>query len=56
MIYIILGIVGAVMGGTTARKRGGNRKDMAQYAAVFAIILTLGVLILSLIVSRLIGG
>lgn len=33
-----LGVVGgAVWGALLARKRGGNRMDMAQYAAGFAI-------------------
>ncbi len=38
MLNIIGGVVGLVLGVIVARRRGGNRLDMAQYAAVFAII------------------
>ena len=31
------GLLGAIIGALTARKRGGNRLDMAQYAAGFAL-------------------
>ena len=37
MIVILLAVIGAVIGGLTARKRNGNRKDIAQYAAGFAM-------------------
>jgi hypothetical protein len=30
MIIYISGIIGAFLGGLTAKKRGGNRKDIAQ--------------------------
>lgn len=39
-------LVGAALGAFQARRRGGNRADMAQYAAVFALIgLVIGVFI-----------
>lgn len=38
MLNIIGGLVGIALGVFLARRRGGNRLDMAQYAAVFAII------------------
>lgn len=38
MIVIMGCILGAVYGGHTARKQGGNRLDIAQYAAVGGII------------------
>ena len=38
-MIVILGIVaGAVSGVRSARARGGNRKDIAQYGAVGAIL------------------
>lgn len=52
MIYIILGIVGAVMGGLTARKRGGNRKDIAQYAASYGIAFALLGFVLTVLIDR----
>ncbi len=38
MIVIVTTLAGAVWGGFLARRRGGNRFDIAQYATVFAII------------------
>lgn len=38
MLNFIGGLLGLVLGPFIARRRGGNRLDMAQYAAVFAII------------------
>lgn len=38
MIVILGCILGAVYGGRNAQKRGGNRMDIAQYAAVGGII------------------
>lgn len=38
MLNIIGGLVGIALGVFLARRRGGNRLDMAQYGAVFAII------------------
>jgi uncharacterized protein YqgC (DUF456 family) len=38
-MIVIFGLVaGAVWAAQSARKRGGNRKDIAQYAAVGAIL------------------
>ncbi|KIN66431.1 hypothetical protein Z946_446 [Sulfitobacter noctilucicola] len=52
MIYTVLGIIGAVIGGLTARKRGGNRMDMAQYAASYAIAFALLGLVLTVLLDR----
>ncbi|MCH8466739.1 MAG: hypothetical protein LAT78_09265 [Roseinatronobacter sp.] len=38
-MIVILGLaVGALWGARSAKTRGGNRKDIAQYAAVGAIL------------------
>lgn len=37
MILFFSSLFGAVLGGFTAKRRGGNRLDIAQYAAGFAI-------------------
>lgn len=38
-MIVLAGVVaGAFIGAQTARKRGGNRLDMAQYAAVWGMI------------------
>ncbi|MFC7704909.1 hypothetical protein ACFQXB_11950 [Plastorhodobacter daqingensis] len=42
MMIVLAGIViGAIIGVMQARKRQGNRLDMAQYAAAWAIFLAL---------------
>lgn len=42
MITLVFALIGALIGGITAKKRGGNRLDIAQYAAgygmAFAVI------------------
>lgn len=55
MIVIVLAIVGAVWGGMTARKRGGNRKDIAQYAAGYGLAFTIVGMFLTVIIDRLAG-
>ena len=52
MIYTVLGILGAFIGGNTARKRGGNRKDIAQYAASFGIAFALAGFVLTVLLDR----
>ena len=56
MDVLIVAAIGAVVGMFAAKRRGGNRKDLAQYAAVFAILFALGGLILSILYARLAGG
>ena len=53
MIVIVLGILGALIGGFTARKRRGNRKDIAQYAAGYAMAFLIVGLVLTVILDRL---
>ena len=52
MIYIVLGLLGAVIGGTTAKKRGGNRKDIGQYAAGYFIAFALLGFVLTIFIDR----
>lgn len=54
-MIIIAGLLGgATWGAVKARKRGGNRLDMAQYAAVWGIIGALLGLIATIAVERMI--
>ena len=55
MDVALVAAIGALIGSYNAKKRGGNWKDIAQYATVGAIIFAIGGLILSIIVTRLIG-
>ena len=56
MDVLLVAALGAVIGGFSAKRRGGNGKDMAQYAAVFAIIFALAGLILSITYTRMFVG
>ena len=38
MLNLIGALAGVILGALVARRRNGNRADIAQYAAVFAII------------------
>lgn len=52
MLVIAALLLGALIGGLRARKRGGNRLDIAQYATVYAIAFGLIALFASIIISR----
>jgi len=52
MIVIVLGIFGGLMGGFTAQKRGGNRKDVAQYAAGYAMAFMIVGMVLTVLIDR----
>jgi hypothetical protein len=54
---LVLGGVfgGAVIGGLTAKKRGGKGLDIAQYAAGYGIALGLAGLFLTIFLERSLG-
>ena len=45
-------LLGAIIGGLTAKKRGGSRLDIAQYAAGYAIALGLIGMIATVMIHR----
>lgn len=51
MIVIAAIVCGAVVGAMTARKRGGTRLDMAQYAAGYGIALGVASLFLTIAIG-----
>ena len=53
---IILGalLIGVGLGLRTARKRNGNRLDMAQYAAGYGIAFTLLGILVTIIIERIV--
>lgn len=53
MIVIGAALLGAIMGGLTARKRGGKPADIAQYAAAYAIAFGVLGVIATLAIHRL---
>lgn len=52
MIVLISTIFGILFGGFQARRRGGNRKDIAQYAVAYGIAFTLLGLFAAVILDR----
>lgn len=56
MIVIVLGILGALSGGFTAHRRKGNRKDIAQYAAGYAMAFMIVGMFLTVLVDRMMRG
>lgn len=52
MIVIAATLIGAFLGGLTARRRKGNAADIAQYATGFAIAFALAGLIVTIIVEK----
>lgn len=46
-------LIGAAFGAWRARRRGGNRLDMAQWGAVYAIVFGLAGLMLAILLGRL---
>ncbi|UOA27033.1 apolipoprotein acyltransferase [Pseudosulfitobacter sp. DSM 107133] len=52
MIVIATALIGAITGGLTARRRKGNRLDIAQYAAGYAIAFALVGLVVTVLIDR----
>lgn len=52
LVVLGMAVLGVILGVAAARKRNGNRADMAQYAAGYGIAFALLGLILSLILVR----
>lgn len=52
MIVIAGALIGALWGGWSAKKRGGSRLDILQYAAVYAIALALVGMIATVFIER----
>ena len=53
MLPILTAIAGAILGALTAKRRGGNGFDLAQWAAVWAIIGGLAGLLALIVLARL---
>lgn len=52
MIILIAAVTGALIGGFIARRRKGRAADIAQYAAVYALIFALVGLFASILITR----
>ena len=53
MIVILAFLIGLFWGGWLARRRGGTRLDIAQYAVAFAIAFAIAGLLLTVVVERM---
>jgi hypothetical protein len=53
MIIITMGLIGAFIGGRTAQKRQGNRKDIAQFAGGYAIAFMICGLFVTVLIDRM---
>ncbi|MEP5729611.1 MAG: apolipoprotein acyltransferase [Sulfitobacter sp.] len=56
MIYTVLGLIGVVIGGLTARRRQGNKMDIAQYAVGFGIAFALIGLVFTVFLDRFLSA
>ena len=56
MIVIAAALAGAFIGLLTARKRGGNKLDMAQYAAGYALAFVVVGLIATVLIDRILSA
>lgn len=52
MIVFAVALAGAIWGALLARRRGGNRLDMAQYGAGYAILFALVGLVVTIVIAR----
>jgi hypothetical protein len=53
MIVIAAALIGAVLGGMKAKKRGGAVADIAQYAAGYAVAFALIGLLATILIHRM---
>ena len=52
MIVIVAAVLGALIGGFTAKRRNGNRLDILQYAAGYAMAFGILGMLVTVIVDR----
>ncbi|GHG80007.1 hypothetical protein [Pseudodonghicola xiamenensis] len=52
MIVLLAAVIGALIGGFTARKRDGKPADIAQYAAGYAIAFAIIGVIATILIHR----
>lgn len=55
MIVIFGALLGAIIGGTTAKRRKGNWADIAQYAVVYAIAFGLLGFLVTIGIEKMLG-
>lgn len=53
MLVFIGAVIGAIIGGTIAKKRGGKTLDIVQYVGIYALAFALVGMVATLIVHRM---
>ncbi|TNF18855.1 MAG: apolipoprotein acyltransferase [Rhodobacteraceae bacterium] len=53
MLVLIAAVIGGIIGGMTAKRRGGQRLDIVQYVGIYALAFALAGFVLTLIVHRM---
>ena len=53
MIVIFAALSGAIIGGLTAKKRGGAVADIAQYATIYTLIFAMIGLLATIVIHRM---
>lgn len=56
MIVIVAAILGIIVGSLAARKRGGNKLDLAQYAAGYALAFVIIGMITTVVIDRILSS
>lgn len=55
MIVIAAALIGAILGGIAAKRRGGNKLDIAQYVAGYAMAFIVISLIATVVIDRVLS-
>jgi hypothetical protein len=55
MIVLAAALIGAILGGIAAKRRGGNKLDIAQYAAGYAMAFIIVGLIATVVIDRVLS-
>lgn len=55
MIVIAAALIGAILGGLAAKRRGGNKLDIAQYSAGYAMAFIVVALIATVVIDRVLS-
>lgn len=53
MLVLIGAVIGGIIGGVTAKRRGGRPLDVLQYVGIYALAFALASFLLTLLVHRM---
>jgi hypothetical protein len=55
MIVLVAALIGAIFGAVTAKRRSGNKLDIAQYAAGYEMAFIVVALIATVVIDRVLS-